>query len=84
MRSTEGNRGIVLFFLELGMRGRRAPAALLPENKPVTIELEAVWALGPVLTGTENLTFTWVWTLSLPTRNELLYRLRDRSRISGS
>jgi hypothetical protein len=32
-KAQSGNKGIVLFFLELGMRGRRAPAALLPGKK---------------------------------------------------
>ena len=49
---------------------RHAPAALPPGKDPVPIVQEAGWALGPVLTGAENLAPTGIRSPDRPARSE--------------
>jgi len=55
------SKGIkICSFLNLGCVVDAPRLLYLREKEPVTIALEGGYALGPVLTGTENLTSTWV------------------------
>ena len=57
------------------MRGKRQAPALYSGKDPVPIVYEAGWAVGPVWTGAEDLSYTVNRSPDRPSRNESLYRL---------
>ena len=76
----KGSRDIALLFLDRGTRRRWGvsvtPLPLFtPGKDPVPIVQETGWALGPVWTGAENLSYTGTRSPYLPARSQSLYRL---------
>ena len=57
------------------------PGRFTPGKDPVPIVQEVGWAPGPVWTGAENLTPTWIRSQDRPARSESLYRLNYPGRF---
>jgi hypothetical protein len=55
-----------------------------PGKDPVPTVQEAGWAPGPVWTGAEKLSLTWIRSPDRPARNQSLYRLRYRAHYHTS
>ena len=61
--------------LDVGGWTTPLPGSFSPRKDPVPIVQEAGWAPGPVWTGAENVTPTWIRSLDRPVRSESLFRI---------